>query len=142
MMNIYQEELMDHYRYPRNTAKLDRVNFSAGDDNPSCGDRVFVEGCVSGDTVAGVRFEGTGCILSLATCSMLTDLIKGKSLDYGLGLSAKEVLNLVGIELGPNRLRCALLSLEVIHRGLETYRKNTEAPSKGQQAQTRKALAC
>ncbi len=142
MMNIYQEELMDHYRYPRNTAKLDRVDFSAGDDNPSCGDRIFVEGCVAGDTVASVRFEGTGCILSLATCSMLTDLIKGKPLDYGLGLSAKEVMNLVGIELGPTRLRCALLSLEVIHRGLETYRNNKRSAHTEQQAQSSKELAC
>ena len=122
--SLYQEELIDHFKFPRNKKTLNNPDFSAGERNPSCGDKIFIEGKISNKTISELGFSGKGCILSQATTSMLTEECVGKSFDYVHNLSKNDILKLVGFSLGPNRMRCALLCLEVLHQGLISFQQN------------------
>lgn len=120
---LYQEELMEHFRYPKNKKKLAAPSFTVDGGNPSCGDHIVIEGLIEGRTVADLGFSGSGCVISQATASMLTQLCIGKTIDDVLALTKDDVLKLVGIQLGPTRLKCALLSLQVLQKGLELHKK-------------------
>ena len=118
---LYQEELMDHYRNPRNRGVLAVCDFKGDDYNPSCGDRVSVTGTVSADTIDQIQFSASGCVLSQAAASMLSERCKGKTISAIMALNRDDMLQMVGIELGPTRLKCALLCLHVLQEGLRVY---------------------
>jgi nitrogen fixation NifU-like protein len=119
MDDMYREVILDHYKNPRNHGKLDPADFSFEDDNPLCGDRIRIDVRVGEDNkVKEVAFSGQGCAISQASASMLTEHIIGKSLDEVKQLSKDDILELLGIELGPVRLKCALLSLKVLKAGV------------------------
>lgn len=120
-MTLYQDILIDHYRSPRNRGALEHPDFTSGEDNPSCGDSVSMYGRVKDGILTEVSFEGKGCVISQAAASMLTEKVKGKSLTEIMTLDAAFMRNLVGIELGPTRVRCALLALEALHKGIQEY---------------------
>ena len=122
MDKMYQEELMDHYRNPRNKGSLDKPDFVAADLNPSCGDKVIFEGSIAGNNLKSLSFDGHGCILSQATASMLTEKCSGEKLSDVLKLSKDDVLRMVGIPLGPNRIKCVMLPLLVLHEGIKSLK--------------------
>jgi nitrogen fixation NifU-like protein len=129
MMNLYQETLMDHYRHPRNRHTLNPADFSSDIYNPSCGDSISFSGCISSNgMISRAAFQGSGCVISQATASMLTQIILHKPIHEVANLDKQFVLDLIGIELGPMRLKCALLSLEALQQGLSLY---LEAKVKG-----------
>jgi len=115
---LYQEELMDHYKYPRNNKPIENPDFSVSELNPSCGDRIAIAGKISGNIITGLGFSGSGCVISQATASMLTEYCLGKTVELALGLSKNDIITMVGLEMGPTRLKCALLSLQVLQHGL------------------------
>ncbi|NRB21805.1 iron-sulfur cluster assembly scaffold protein, partial [Candidatus Dependentiae bacterium] len=110
-MDLYQQELLDHYYHPRNRGTLPHADFSSGEHNPSCGDSVSMQGIVKNDQLEEIYFQGSGCVISQAAASMVTEKYKNKSLKDILSLDKQNVLDLVGIKLGPTRLKCALLAL-------------------------------
>lgn len=116
-MNVYQEELLDHYENPSNYGTLPNPDISHEEDNPLCGDRIRIELLVEEDIIKAVRFSGHGCTISLAAASMLTEEIEGKTLTEVKKLSRDDVLDMVGIPLGPVRVKCALLALKVLKAG-------------------------
>ena len=116
-MNVYQEELLDHYENPSNYGTLPNPDISHEEDNPLCGDRIRIELIVEEDVIKAVRFSGHGCTISLAAASMLTEEIEGKTLTEVKKLSRDDVLDMVGIPLGPVRVKCALLALKVLKAG-------------------------
>ena len=116
-MNIYQEELLDHYENPSNYGKLPNPSISHEEDNPLCGDRIRIDLIVEDDRVKEVRFCGHGCTISQAAASMLTEEIEGKTLTEIKQLSKDDILDMIGIPLGPVRLKCALLALKVLKAG-------------------------
>jgi nitrogen fixation NifU-like protein len=119
MDDMYREVILDHYKNPRNHGKLDPADFSFEDDNPLCGDRIRIDVRVGDDNkVKEVAFSGQGCAISQASASILTEHIIGKSLDEVKQLSKDDILEMLGIELGPVRLKCALLSLKVLKAGV------------------------
>ncbi len=120
----YQEELMDHYRYPQNTSKITSPNFSAGEHNPSCGDKIYIEGVIEKDKLLLVSFHGKGCVISQATASITTEYCKGKTIDEILNFDKNTIIELVKVPLGPTRLKCALLSLYVLQQGILEFKKN------------------
>ena len=122
-MDLYQQELIDHYYHPRNNGVFYEADFSSGEHNPSCGDSVTIEGLVEGDTLKDVRFEGYGCVISQAVTSMLTEKYKNKLLKDLLALTKNDMLDLVGGKLGPTRLKCALLGLHALQHGIKDYQK-------------------
>jgi nitrogen fixation NifU-like protein len=120
-VNLYQDALIDHYRNPRNQGILEHPDFTSGEDNPSCGDSVNMYGQVQNGTLVAVSFQGTGCVISQAAASMLTQKVLGMDLHEIMKIDAAFMRQLVGIELGPTRVRCALLALEALQKGIREY---------------------
>ena len=123
-MNIYQATLMDHYKNPRNRGTLPMPDFMSDQHNPSCGDQVCIAGMVSNGLVTQLVFEGKGCVISQATASLLTTHGIGLSVDSILGMDGSVIQQLIGMELGPTRLKCALLPLQALQQGLTAYRQS------------------
>ena len=120
MDDIYRQYILEHYREPHNHGTLEHPTLSAADTNPLCGDRIAIELNVGdGDRVSEVRFSGRGCAISQATASMLTDRIEGATLDEPRALTPNDIFEMLGVEIGPARQRCALLSLRVLHQGIQ-----------------------
>ena len=119
MDDMYRELILDHYKNPRNHGTLDPADFSYEDDNPLCGDRIRMDIRVDeNNRVKEVAFSGKGCAISQASASLLTEEILGKTLDEVKQINKEQVLELLGIPLGPTRLKCALLSLKVLKAGV------------------------
>lgn len=115
MFDMYQENILDHSRHPRNWGLLDEHTHHAHDDNPLCGDRLELTLAVDeAGKIVNIGWAGAGCAISQAAASMLGEEMLGKTLDDLQALDKQTVLDLVGIPLSMNRLKCALLSLKVV----------------------------
>jgi nitrogen fixation NifU-like protein len=120
-LEMYQEQILDHYKHPRNKGPLPDAQFHGKDSNPLCGDEVILHVRVDGsDRVAEVRFEGRGCAISQASASMLTTLAKGMPIADLRAMEKDAILKALGIPLSAVRLKCALLSFHVLKRALGT----------------------
>ncbi|WIG57919.1 MAG: Putative iron-sulfur cluster assembly scaffold protein for SUF system, SufE2 [Ktedonobacterales bacterium] len=119
MDDIYRQYILDHYREPHNHGTLEHPDVHAADTNPLCGDRIAIDLNVTDGRVTDVRFNGRGCAISQASASMLTEKIEGATLDELRALRPSDVLEMLGVEIGPARQRCALLSLRVLHQGID-----------------------
>ena len=119
---LYAQEMQEHYKHPRNKGRVDNSDFTSRQHNPSCGDIVSVEGTIVDSKIKDIGFEGEGCVISMATASMLTEKCKGMTVDEVLKLDKDFVLDIIKMELGPSRLKCALLTLQAIQEGLELYK--------------------
>ena len=118
MDDFYRENILDHYRRPRNAGTLDDATHSHEENNPLCGDVIRIDLHVNeNDVIDKVAFSGKGCAISQASASMLTEMIKGKSLDEAKQIGKDDILEALGIEIGPVRMKCALLSLKVLKAG-------------------------
>ena len=118
MDDLYRDYILEHYRRPHNFGVLEDANASHEGSNPLCGDRITLQLRLSGGQIAGVGFTGRGCAISQASASLLTDEIRGKSVDDAAKMTSTDVLDLLGIEISPARLKCALLSLETMQHAL------------------------
>jgi len=119
MDDMYREQIIDRYKNPLMRGELDPHDYSYEDDNPLCGDRLRIDLRVDGDgRITEAAFSGTGCAISQASADLLVESVVGKSLDEVKGLSKQDILSMLGIELGPVRLKCALLSLKVLKAGV------------------------
>ena len=116
--DLYRQNILDHYQNPRNFGTLERPDISAEDSNPLCGDRIRMDLRVADGRIQEVRFSGVGCSISRAAASMLSEEIEGKTLEEVKRIGKDEVLELLGIELGPVRLKCALLALKTLKVGV------------------------
>lgn len=119
MDDLYRELIVDRYKNPQHKGHLDPNDISFEDDNPLCGDHIRIDLRID-DTniVREAVFDGHGCAISQASADLLVESIVGKSLDEVKLLSKEDVLEMLGIELGPVRLKCALLSLKVLKGGI------------------------
>jgi nitrogen fixation NifU-like protein len=114
MDDFYKEYILDHYRNPRNFGHLEHPTASAEDLNPLCGDKIHMDLSVGADgKIDDVKFDGKGCAISQASASMLTESLKGKTLEEVAQLSHDVVLENVGIGISPTRMKCAMLGLKV-----------------------------
>jgi nitrogen fixation protein NifU and related proteins len=113
--DLYRENILDHYKRPRNFGRLDEFDLDFEDTNPFCGDEQHVFIRLGDDgRVAGVSFEGKGCAISTAATSMLTEELAGKTPEELLRLDKDFVLDLLGIDISATRMKCALLGLKVV----------------------------
>lgn len=120
-MDIYQEQILDLYKNPLNKGVLEHAQIKQHEYNPSCGDDLTFYLLFEGDTLKDIRFDGHGCAISQASASLLTEEAKGKTIQQIHQMSKENILELLGIELGPTRLKCALLSLQALSRGTIAY---------------------
>jgi nitrogen fixation NifU-like protein len=122
MDDLYRDEILEHYRRPHNFGTLSDPDAVHEGSNPLCGDRITMMLDISEDgRVTDVAFTGRGCAISQASASMLTDEIRGRSLEDLARLRADDVLELLGIEISPARLKCALLSLDTLQNALRDH---------------------
>jgi nitrogen fixation protein NifU and related proteins len=122
--DFYRELILDYYRNPRNFGKLDPHDIDARDTNPLCGDEVEMQIKVSADKdkIEEIKFIGKGCAISQASASMLTEMAKGKPLEWVKGLSRDDIQKMLGTsDLGPARIKCAMLSVKVLKTGVYGY---------------------
>jgi nitrogen fixation protein NifU and related proteins len=119
MEDLYREVIIDHYKNPQYRGKLEPHDISFEDDNPLCGDHIRIDLRLDKDgRVSEARFDGHGCAISQASADLLTESIIGKPVEEIKALKKQDLLDLLGIELGPVRLKCALLSLKVLKAGV------------------------
>jgi|TARA_Y100000310_G_scaffold302635_1_gene340204 nitrogen fixation NifU-like protein len=118
---MYMEHIMDLYKNPLNFGILENSDFKDKCFNPSCGDEVEVQVKVNNNKVEDVKFIGRGCAISVASASILTDHIKGKSLEELKNLKAEDVIDLVGIQVGPARVKCITCSLISLREGIKKF---------------------
>ena len=123
MDDMYREVILDHYKHPHNAGTLEHPDVSHEDNNPLCGDRIRIDLKVDGQVISDVRFQGRGCAISQAAASLLTDEIKGKSIEEVRAFSKDDMLDLIGIPLDKNpvRIKCALLALKTLKTGVYGY---------------------
>ena len=140
--DLYREIILDHYRSPRNQAEIAEPDIVSDGVNPFCGDEVYLRMSLDGDVVDGVSFRGTGCSISQASASMLTQAVKGKSLEEAEALyflfrdmmqgreptaeeqeRLGEVESLSGVKNFPIRIKCALLAWAALSDGIRAHRK-------------------
>ncbi len=120
MDDLYRDYILEHYRRPHNFGVIEDADASYEGANPLCGDRItLMLGISDGGTIESVAFTGRGCAISQASASMLTDEIKGRPLADIAQLGRQDVLDNLGIEISPARLKCALLSLDTLRRALD-----------------------
>jgi nitrogen fixation NifU-like protein len=119
MDDFYREEILEHYTHPHNYGTLDNPDITHVENNPLCGDRIRFDIRLDddGQTVKEVRFSAVGCAVSKASASMLSDMLVGRTLEEIRALTKEDVLEELGIDLGPVRLKCALLPLKVVKVG-------------------------
>lgn len=121
---IRTEILLDHYRNPHNYGQIDEPSVKMAEYNPVCGDTIQITLKIEGGTVVDARFIGRGCSISQGTTSMLMDRIKGQKIDEIKKISKEDVLEMLGLRLGPSREKCALLSLNTLNKCLDDYEEH------------------
>jgi nitrogen fixation protein NifU and related proteins len=120
--DIYREIILDHYRNPRNKGKLPEADISTHDSNPLCGDEIDIHMKIQGDRIMDIKFEGRGCAISQASASMLTEMVINKPLTSVKDIAKTDILENIGLtNLGPARVKCALLALKVMKLGMVNY---------------------
>jgi nitrogen fixation NifU-like protein len=118
MDDLYRDYILEHYRRPHNFGVLDDANAQHEGANPLCGDRITLQLRLMDGKIAGVGFTGRGCAISQASASLLTDEIKGKDVSAAASMTSNDILDMLGIEISPARLKCALLSLDTLQHAL------------------------
>ncbi len=114
---FYREYILDHYKNPRNYGRLENADISHEEDNPLCGDVVGMDFRIRDGMIDDIKFHGRGCAISQASASLLTERIKGRSLDDAKKINKDDVLGELGISISPARIKCALLPLKVLKVG-------------------------
>lgn len=134
---LYRQVIMDHYQHPRNRGTFDDDTLTIEMNNPSCGDRIFIQFKLDGDVITDVKFSGEGCSISLASASMMTEAIKGKKVEEALAMSElfsrmmlgeeididdfglEDIEALQGVSQFPARIDCATLAWKAMEKVTE-----------------------
>jgi nitrogen fixation protein NifU and related proteins len=117
-LEMYKENIIDHYKHPRNCHELQDFTFQQKELNPLCGDEITLFLKITDNKVQAVSFIGQGCAISQASISLLTDYLKGKTFDEIKKISKETMFELLGIPISHTRMKCALLSLKALSEGL------------------------
>lgn len=119
MDDLYREVIIEHYKNPGYRGHLDPHDIRFEDSNPLCGDHIEITLRTDDNSrVTDARFDGHGCAISQASADLLVESIIGKPLEEVKQLNKEYILDMLGIDLGPVRLKCALLSLKVLKAGV------------------------
>lgn len=121
--DLYKEIILDYYKNPRNFGTLENPDMKAMDTNPLCGDELEMQIKLGeSNKIADIRFNGKGCAISMASASILTEMVQGKNIDDARKFKKEELLGAMGTpNLGPVRIKCALLPLKVLKLAIYSY---------------------
>lgn len=122
--DMYRQQILDHYKNPRNYGELDDPTFSHVGENPMCGDEITVDVNLEddGETIKYAAFRGDGCAISQASASMLTSELQGMTLDELAELDRDDVIDLLGVDISPMRVKCAVLIEKVAQDGAKIHK--------------------
>ncbi len=118
MNTLYMEDILDHYKHPRNAGHISNPSITVHDSNPVCGDDVTFTVATHKKVITDIKFAAAGCAISIAASSKLTESIKGKTLQDIMQMHPEYVLHLLSIPLSPIRIKCALLGLLTLQKGI------------------------
>ena len=118
---MYRENILDHYKNPHNKGEIENPEIKFTENNPLCGDVITINLKLNDHKVEDVKFSGRGCAISQSAASMLTDEIKGKSLQEIKNIDREKMVELLGIDVGPVRTKCAVLGLVAIKNGINEF---------------------
>ena len=119
MEDLYRELIIDRYKNPQYRGVLEPNDITFEDDNPLCGDHIRIDLRLDGEgRIVEAAFDGHGCAISQASADLLVESIVGRTVDEVKTLNKQDLLDMLGIELGPVRLKCALLCLKVLKAGV------------------------
>lgn len=125
--DMYRQRILDHYRDPQNYGEIDDADVTYEDVNPSCGDEIRMYAVVDeDDEIVDVNFDGQGCAISQASASLLTEEVKGMTVEEVRDLETEDIKEMLGIELSPVRVKCAVLGLKVLEGGIVEYKKEKQ----------------
>ena len=129
MDDLYRDYILEHYRRPHNFGVIEEPSATFEGANPLCGDRITMQLGVKDGVVEQIGFTGRGCAISQASASLLTDEVKGKSVDAVADIRADDLLELLGIDISPARLKCAMLSFDSLQHLLADVGAKPLAPA-------------
>lgn len=125
-MDLYRQEILEHYKNPHNFGKLTKYSVIIDEGNASCGDKITIYFYFKDKKLAKIAFKGEGCAISMAATSMLTDFIKGKKISQLNKIDEKDIYRLLGGRINPGRRRCATLSLNALKKALKKNQENID----------------
>ncbi|MFC7323421.1 Fe-S cluster assembly sulfur transfer protein SufU [Halorubrum rutilum] len=122
--DMYRQQILDHYKNPRNYGELEEPDFTHVGENPSCGDtiRMDVDLDEAGETIEAVRFTGDGCAISMASASMLSERLHGMAVAELHEMDTDDVTEMLGVDISPMRVKCAVLGRQVAQDGSKIHR--------------------
>jgi len=115
---LYREHILDLYKNPQNFGELKGATHKHREFNPLCGDDIEIQVAVEKNRVKDIKFKGRGCALSIASSSLLTEKAKGMKVEELMKLTKDDIVEMMGISMGPVRIKCALLPLEALHKAV------------------------
>jgi nitrogen fixation NifU-like protein len=126
--DMYRQQILDHYKNPRNHGELEEPTFSHVGENPSCGDTIKMDVRLDddGETIKYVSFSGDGCAISQASASMLTEQLPGTTLEELGELDTDDVVEMLGVDISPMRIKCAVLAEKVVQDGAKIHEGDLE----------------
>lgn len=113
-MDLYRQQIIDHYKNPRNFGSFKKNNNPHHEENPSCGDRISMEVEIKNGKIVDIKFSGEGCAIAIASASMLTEKVKGKKIEEVNSIELDDIQKMLGIPITPARRKCAVLGLHVL----------------------------
>jgi nitrogen fixation NifU-like protein len=126
--DMYRQQILDHYKSPRNYGELADPTFTHVGENPMCGDTIEMDVSLAedGETVEAVAFRGDGCAISQASASMLSEKLPGRTLEELEEMDRDDVVDMLGVDISPMRIKCAVLAEKVAQDGAAIYRDEIE----------------
>jgi nitrogen fixation NifU-like protein len=121
--DMYRQQILDHYKNPRNYGEMEDPTFSHVGENPSCGDTIRVDVRLEddGETIEYVTFSGDGCAISQASASMLSGKLRGTTLDELAEMDTDDIVDMLGVDISPMRIKCAVLARQVAQDGAKIH---------------------
>jgi nitrogen fixation NifU-like protein len=119
--DMYRQQILDHYKNPRNYGELEDPTFTHVGENPMCGDEIAIDVALEDGHVEQIAFRGDGCAISQASASMLSERLTGASVEDLVEMDRDDVIEMLGVDISPMRVKCAVLAEKVAQDGYEIY---------------------
>lgn len=119
--DMYREYLLEHYKNPKNKGKIPDADIVVHDSNPLCGDEISMHVKLDGRNISKIMFEGRGCVISMASASILAEYLEEKTVDAIQQMDRDAMLGLLGLQLTPTRIKCAMLALHTLKKGITEH---------------------
>lgn len=122
MDELYRQVLLEHYKKPKNFGSIQNPDVKHKESNPTCGDVIEMYLSIKDEKVTDIKFQGSGCVICMASASMLTEFLQDKTINEIKKLDRDNVMDIINIELDHVRIKCATLSLHAVKNGLNDYK--------------------